>query len=61
MTIQPSDIETNNHREKMLKLREELRVVEEYRMRGDKGFTVDEVDVMLSSVINEVENAETIK
>lgn len=62
MTIQPSDIETNNRREKMLKLREELRAVEEDRMSGNKSLTVDEVDevdAMLNNVINEVENAET--
>ena len=36
------DIETYNRREKMLKLREELLAVEEDRMRGSKGYSVDE-------------------
>lgn len=37
------DIGTYNRREKMLKLREELLAVEEDRMRGSKGYSVDEV------------------
>jgi len=47
------DIETYNRREKMLKLREELLAVEEYRMRGSKGYTVDEVAAMMRSAIKE--------
>lgn len=38
------DIETYNRREKMLKLREELLAVEEDRMAGRTGTTVDELD-----------------
>lgn len=37
------DIETYNRREKMLKLREELLAVEEDRMAGRTGTTVDEL------------------
>ena len=36
------DIETYNRREKMLKLREELLAVEEDRMRGSKGYSVEQ-------------------
>ena len=36
------DIETYNRREKMLKLREELLSVEEDRMRGSEGYSIDE-------------------
>lgn len=41
------DIETYNRREKMLKLREELLAVEEDRMHGSKGYSVDEVAAMM--------------
>lgn len=47
------DIETYNRREKMLKLREELLAVEEDRMRGNKGYSVDEVAAMMRSAIKE--------
>lgn len=47
------DIETYNRREKMLKLREELLAVEEDRMRGSKGYSVDEVAAMMRSAIEE--------
>ena len=47
------DIETYNRREKMLKLREELLAVEEDRMRGSKGYSVDEVTAMMRSAITE--------
>ena len=45
------DIETYSRREKMLKLREELLAVEEDRMRGSKGYSVDEVTAMMRSAI----------
>ena len=45
------DIETYNRREKMLKLREELLAVEEDRMRGSKGYSVDEVAAMMRSAV----------
>mgnify|MGYP002774680564 CR=1 FL=1 len=48
------DIETYNRREKMLKLREELLSVEEDRMAGRTGTTVDELDAYLDGIIEEV-------
>lgn len=47
------DIKTYNRWEKMLKLREELLAVEEDRMRGSKGYSVDEVTAMMRSAIKE--------
>ena len=49
------DIETYNRREKMLKLREELLVVEKDKMRGSKGYSVDDVAAMMRSAIKETE------
>ena len=49
------DIGTYNRREKMLKLREELLAVEEDRMRGSKGYSVEEVTAMMRNVIREAE------
>ena len=48
------DIEAYNRREKMLKLREELLAVEEDRMAGRTGTTVDELDAYLDDIIEEV-------
>ena len=45
------DIETYNRREKMLKLREELLAVEEDRLRGNKGCTLDELEAYLDEII----------
>lgn len=45
------DIETYNHREKMLKLREELLAVEEDRMAGRSGCTLDDLEKYLDSVL----------
>lgn len=47
------DIETYNRREKMLKLREELLAVEEDRIHGNKGYSVDEVAAMMRRAIKE--------
>ena len=47
------DIETFNRREKMLKLREELLAVEEDRIHGSKGYSVDKVAAMMRSAIKE--------
>ena len=47
------DIETYNKREKMLKLREELLAVEEDRLAGRKGCSVDELDSYLDEIIKE--------
>lgn len=47
------DIGTYNRREKMLKLREELLAVEEDRIHGSKGYSVDEVAVRMRNAIKE--------
>lgn len=47
------DIETYNRREKMLKLREELLSVEEDRLHGSKGYSIDEVSEMMHRAIRE--------
>lgn len=47
------DIETYNRREKMLKLREELLAVQEDRMHGRKGYSIDDVASMMRSAITE--------
>ena len=47
------DIDSFTRREKMLKLREELLAVEEDRVRGSKGYSVDEVAAMMRSAIKE--------
>lgn len=47
------DIETYNRREKMLKLREELLAVEEDRLHGNEGYSVDDVAAMMRSAIKE--------
>lgn len=51
------DIEAFSKREKMLKLREELLAVEEERLLGKDGYTIDEVDKMLDDVISEAQYA----
>lgn len=48
------DIETYNRREKMLKLREELLAVEEDRLAGRTGCSLDELDAYLDNIITEV-------
>ena len=48
------DIEAFNRREQMLKPREELLAVEEDRMAGNVGCTIDELDEYLDGVIAEV-------
>ncbi len=45
------DIETFNRREKMFKLREELLSVEEDRLAGRTGCTLDELDAFLDNAI----------
>ena len=49
------DFGTYYRREKMLKLREELLAVEEDRMRGSKGYSVEEVTAMMRNAIREAE------
>lgn len=48
------DIDSFTRREKMLKLREELLAVEEDRLAGRTGCTVDELDSYLNVIIAEV-------
>lgn len=50
------DIDAFARREKMLKLREELLAVEEDRLAGRVGVTLDELDIYLESIIDEVEH-----
>ncbi len=45
------DIETYNRREKMLKLREDLLSVEEDRLHGNVGYSIDEVSNMMRNAI----------
>ncbi len=47
------DIEAFERREKMLRLREELLLVEEDRLRGETGYSIREVTEMMRRVINE--------
>ena len=47
------DIETYQRREKMLKLREELLAVEEDRMHGNRGHSIDETVAMMRNAIRE--------
>lgn len=48
------DIETYNRREKMLKLREELLSVQEDRIHGSKGYSVNDVVSMMRGAIKGV-------
>lgn len=48
------DIDTFSRKEKMLKLREELLAVEEDRIAGRNGVTIDEFDSFLDDVISGV-------
>ena len=48
------DMETYGRREKMLKLREELLAVEEDRLAGRTGCSLEELDAYLDSVIAEL-------
>ena len=48
------DIESFNRREKMLKLREELLAIEEDRLAGRKGISLDELDQKLNTIIEEL-------
>ena len=48
------DIETYNRREKLIQLREELLSIEEDRIAGRSGCSLDELDAYLDEVIAEV-------
>lgn len=50
------DIEAFTRREKMLKLREELLAVEEARINGSRGYSIDEVTKAMDAAISEVLN-----
>lgn len=45
--------ENTNHQKKMLQLCEELLAVEEERLRGNIGYSVDEVITMMRTAIKE--------
>ena len=47
------DIESFARREKMLALREQLLSVEEDRLAGRKGCTIDELDSYLDAILSE--------
>ncbi|MHA6482793.1 type II toxin-antitoxin system Phd/YefM family antitoxin [Paenibacillus sp. strain BS8-2] len=55
------DIEAFSRREKMLKLREELMAVQEDRLSGRAGVTLDELDTYLEDIINEAEHGSNTK
>ena len=55
------DIETYSRRAKMLKLREELLAVEEDRLHGSEGYSIDEVTSMMRSAIKEASGHGTAK
>ena len=50
------DIDAFVRREKMIKLREELLAVEEDRIRGEKGYEIQEVTSLMRKAIREVQN-----
>ncbi|WP_312158912.1 type II toxin-antitoxin system Phd/YefM family antitoxin [Oscillibacter sp.] len=49
------DIQAFSRREKMLKLREDLLAVEEGRVNGRMGHSIDELDAHLTDIVDEVE------
>lgn len=55
------DIEVSDRREKMLKLRDELIAVENDRLQGRNGCTLDELDSYLNSVIAEAKKMFSMK
>ena len=50
------NIEAFTRREKMLALREELLAVEEARLNGETGYSVDDVALAMKAAISEVAN-----
>lgn len=50
------DIESFHRREKMLKLREELLAVEEDRLHGEEGYSINEVASLMRLAIKETKN-----
>ncbi len=55
------DIEASDRREKMLKLQDELIAVENDRLQGRNGCTLDELDSYLNSVIAEAKKMFSMK
>lgn len=49
------DMQSFSRREKMLKLREELLSVEEGRVNGRSGHSIDELDAHLTNIVDEIE------
>lgn len=47
------DMDTFSRRESRLRLREQLVAVEEDRLKGKKGFSIDEMDRMMTQVIKD--------
>lgn len=54
------DMDTFSRRESMLKLREQLVAVEEDRLMGKKGFSIDEMDEMMTKAIKESVNEQRL-
>ena len=52
------DMETFSRRESMLKLREQLVAVEEDRVAGKKGLSIDTVDELMKKAIEESANGQ---
>lgn len=50
------DMDTFSRRENMLRLREQLVAVEEDRLKGKKGFSIEEVDRMMTQAIRDSNN-----
>ncbi|MCM0760579.1 type II toxin-antitoxin system Phd/YefM family antitoxin [Sporomusa sphaeroides DSM 2875] len=54
------DIDTFSRRESMLKLREQLVAVEEDRLMGKRGFSIDEMNEMMTKAIKEAVNVQRL-
>lgn len=54
------DMDTFSRRESMLKLREQLVAVEEDRLMGKRGFSIDEMDEMMKKAIKESSNEQRL-
>jgi PHD/YefM family antitoxin component YafN of YafNO toxin-antitoxin module len=50
------DLATYSRRESMLRLREQLVAAEEDRLKGRKGFSIDEMDELLKAAIKDSTN-----
>ena len=51
------DIDTYARRESMLRLREQLVLAEESRLKGEKGYSIEEVSAMMREAVREVADA----